>query len=139
MVTKKKSMQLPNTFNQNYFFKIIRIILEGDHYNSINRLLIIIYNYFDFFNSNSRYQIAMYLMGKLFFKLYFHWSKEIRNTFYMFLQIKFKHINHQKSSAIINQLIKCIGAVKVVERIYFAKRKKTHFTTEKVLYKKLKA
>lgn len=75
MVTKKKTTPLPNTFNQNYFFKIIRVIIDGEHYNSINRLLIVIYNYFEFFNSNARYQIAMYMMGKVFFKLYYHWSK----------------------------------------------------------------
>lgn len=78
-------------------------------------------------------------MGKVFFKLYYHWSKEIRNTFYMFLQIKIKHINHQKASEITSQLIKAIGAVKSIEKIYNSKHKQPHFTTETVLYKKLKA
>ena len=136
MITKKKTTQLPTTFNHNYFFKVIKTILEGDHYQTVSRLLLILYNYFDFFNQMAKYQTVMFLMGKVFFKLYYHWWKNIRNTFFMFLEIKIKHIRHQKSNDIKNQYNKVTNLVKIIDKIHEEKNKQ--FPQEKELYKKLK-
>ena len=118
MTTKKHTTTLPTTFNSNYFFKIIRIILECDHYQSINRLLIILYSYFDYLNPTVKYQLTMYLMGRAFFKLYFHWNYNIRHIFYLFLEVKIKFIKHQKSVDIGRQYAKVKKIVKVIERIH---------------------
>lgn len=126
MATKKKTEKLPTTFNQNYFFKVVKNILEGDHYSSMNRLLTMLYNFFDYFGPEGKYQLVMFLMGQIFFKLYYHWSKQIRYTFYMFLLVKIKFIMHQRGSDILSQYNKVMAVTKIIEKISIDKNKSTH-------------
>lgn len=85
-----------------------------------------------------RYQISMYLMGKVFFKLYYHWAKDVRNTFYMFLHLKIKHITHQKGSDIKSQFLKVFSIIKVIENIHHHKHKQPSLIEDKAAYKKIK-
>jgi hypothetical protein len=47
-------------------------------------------------------------------------------------------MNHQKIGDIMAQLIKVIGAVKIIEKIHHVRYKQTNAIAEKVLYHKLK-
>ena len=100
-LTQDKSLTLKSNFNQNYFFSFVKTIFEGEHFYSINRILIIIFDYFDCFTEHGRYQLSMYLLGHTFFKLFYHWSKDIRYTFYNILLIKIKYIKHRKEVEIV--------------------------------------
>jgi len=39
----------------------------------------------------------MYLLGKMFFRLYYHWSDDIRNTFYNFMLLKINPLGNKKT------------------------------------------
>ena len=86
-LTRSKKL-LPPTFNYLYFFKAIKILLEGDFSLAIVKVLVIIYNNYENFNIEFRKNMSLYLLGKVFFKLYMHWSNAVRNTFYHILILK---------------------------------------------------
>lgn len=79
---------LPPTFNYLYFFKAIKIIMEGEFSVAIMKSLVIIYNNYENFNVEFRKNISLYLLGKIFFKLFMHWSSVVRSTFYHLLILK---------------------------------------------------
>lgn len=128
---------MATSFNQNFFFSIIRNVIEGEHFYSINRILIIIYDYFHLFGEHGRYQISMFLLGSSFFRLFYHWSKDIRNTFYNILLIRIQYIKHRKASEILNRYNKALDLVGIIEKIY-EKQVKGIPTTEQNLFKKLR-
>jgi hypothetical protein len=136
-LTKNKTQPLSTTFNQNYFFSLMRIIIEGEHFYSINRILIIIYDYFMLLSEHGRYQISMFLLGASFFKLYYHWSKDIRYTFYNILLIRIQYIKHRKSGEILSKLNKALDFIAIIERLY-EKRVKGTATIEQNLVTKMR-
>lgn len=86
-LTKEKKL-LPQTFNYISFYKALKIILEGDFSYSIAKVLALIYNHYLHFNSEFRRNLTMYLLGKVFFKLFLNWSYSVRSTFYHLLLLK---------------------------------------------------
>lgn len=86
-LTKGKKL-LPPTFNYLYFFKGLKIILEGEFGIAIVKVLVIIYNNYENFNIEFRKNISLYLLGKVFFKMFMHWSYPVRSTFYHILILK---------------------------------------------------
>lgn len=96
-ISEGRKIPLPNYFNQNYFFSVLRAVMEGQHFFCVNKALILIYDFFDLLSQHGRYQIAMFLLGHSFFKLFYHWSKDIRYTFYNILIIKLRHVKHRRA------------------------------------------
>lgn len=60
----------------------------------------------------------MFLLGSSFFRLFYHWSKDIRNTFYNILLIRIQYIKHRKASEILNRYNKALDLVGIIEKIY---------------------
>ena len=83
LASKKK--KIPATFNYVIFFKGLKMILESDFSFAISKTMIMIYNHFNLFNLEFRKNISMYFLGKGFFRLFLHWSHNVRDTFYYFL------------------------------------------------------
>ena len=79
----------------------------------------------------------MFLLGNSFFKLYYHWSKDIRYTFYNILLIRIQYLKHRKSTEIQNKFNKALDLIAIIERLY-ENRTKCVPTTEQALLKKLK-
>lgn len=84
----KNKKLLPTTFNYIYFFKALRIVLEGEFSYAIVKVLAIIYTNYDNFNVEFRRNLALYLLGKVFFRLFLNWSHPTRNAFYHILILK---------------------------------------------------
>jgi hypothetical protein len=79
----------------------------------------------------------MFLLGSSFFRLFYHWSKDIRNTFYNLLVIRIQYIKHRKSSEILSKYNKALDLVGIIEKIY-EKQVRGIPTTEQNLFKKLR-
>lgn len=84
----KKNRPIPPTFDYAYFFRGFKLVLEGTHCYSLGKCLLLLYNHFNIFSQEFRYAISMYLMGKLFFRLFLHWSFNVRTIFHHLLYIR---------------------------------------------------
>jgi hypothetical protein len=84
----KKNRAIPTTFDYTFFFKGLKMIIEGPHCYSLGKALIILYNHFNIFSSEFKYAVSLYLMGKLFFRLFLHWSFNVRTIFHHLLYIR---------------------------------------------------
>lgn len=78
----QKKKKLPATFNYNDFYLGIKIIMESQFSFAISKTIVMLYNYFKMFNLQFRRNISMFLLGKVFFKLFLHWSHNVRHVFY---------------------------------------------------------
>jgi hypothetical protein len=96
-LTEQQTRTLPRTFNYLYFFKSFKLIIETiEHTEAIIRALILIYDFYDWLSPEWRDNISMYLLGKVFFKLFFHWSFQVRIIFFNFLIIKLNYTRIQQ-------------------------------------------
>lgn len=84
----KNKKLLPPSFNYVHFFKAVKIVLEGEFAYSIVKMLSIIFMNYDNFNVEFRRNLSFYLLGRVFFKLFLHWSFTIRKAFYHVLILK---------------------------------------------------
>ena len=96
-MTESQTKQLPRTFNYLYFFKSYKMIIETiEHTEPIVKALILLYDFYEWLSPEWRDNFTMYLLGKVFFRLFFHWSFQIRIIFYNFLIIKVKYTRIQQ-------------------------------------------
>ena len=93
----KKNRPIPPTFDYAYFFRGFKLILEGSHCYSLGKCLLLLYNHFNIFSQEFRYAISMYLMGKLFFRLFLHWSFNVRTIFHHLLYIRINKLTEFSS------------------------------------------
>lgn len=84
----KKNRLIPPTFDYTYFFKGFKMVLESSHCYSLGKSLLLLYNHYNIFSPEFRFSISMYLMGKLFFRLFLHWSFNVRTIFHHLLYIR---------------------------------------------------
>lgn len=96
--TKNKEKPLPTSFNTNYLLKVSRIIIEGDNSYAISGFLVVIYHFFEQLGTGFKLQISMYLAGKVFFKLFYHWANEVRYIFYLIMLVKVQHLNYPRTN-----------------------------------------
>jgi len=83
-----KGRMIPTTFDYAYFVKGFKMILESNHSYCIGKALLIVYNHWEITTSDFKFNISMYLLGKLFFRLFLHWSKNVRAIFQHLLYIR---------------------------------------------------
>lgn len=54
----------------------------------MGKALILIYNHFNILSPDFKYSVSLYLMGKLFFRLFLHWSQNVRTIFQHLLYVR---------------------------------------------------
>lgn len=89
MLTNQGKTLLPQCFNYLYFFKMIKIVFESDSSFGIGKVLSLLEKFFGSFNEEFKENLSMYMMGKVFFKLFFHWSFTIRLIFHIIFISRF--------------------------------------------------
>jgi hypothetical protein len=77
-----KKRHLPMSFSYRYFFKVIKVILEGESSLNITSLLTLLYTHFPLFHSDFQRSLSMYLLGSVFWRLFLHWSHTVRYCFH---------------------------------------------------------
>lgn len=55
---------------------------------SISQVLLFIYDNFKSFSQEFTLELSLYLMNKMFFRFFFHWSYNLREMFHMLVFIK---------------------------------------------------
>lgn len=101
MTLQKANVKLPPSFDIHYFCSGLEIIIETEHYQLIQKLLSIVYNYADLFVGNNRKTLfADLFIKKYFFKLFLHWDELIRHYFQQILifRVLFCLRNRESSS-----------------------------------------
>lgn len=83
LVTNHCELMLPQIFNYLYFFKIIKVVFQSQSSFAIAKILVLVEKFWRCFNEEFKENLAMYMMGKVFFKLFFHWSFTIRMIFHI--------------------------------------------------------
>jgi len=99
---------------------------------------VIIYHFFDQLGPGFKLQIFMYLTGKVFFKLFYHWSSEVRYTFYLIMLIKIQHLSSLRTTELGTHVTKLLSIIKILARIHDKDKNTATAFTEKVLYRRMK-
>lgn len=76
-----QNKKLPSTFAYQYFFEAVKLVLESEQSYPIAKLLLVIYRSYSMFSISFTKTLSMYLLGKIFFKLFLHWAQNIRFVF----------------------------------------------------------
>lgn len=85
---KAQNKKIPSAFDYIFFFNCIKKVIENHYSYSVGEALILLYDNFDFFPTKMEIRISNYLLSKIFFKLFLHWSHNIRNIFIRILIVK---------------------------------------------------
>ena len=80
---------LTSHFPYVYFMKHLRIVLEKLECSiSISQTLALFYNFYDKFEKNFRYELSCYLLGSQFWRLFYHWSYNVRRAYFHLILLK---------------------------------------------------
>jgi len=80
------NLKLPKSFDCNFFSIGIDMIIGMDHYQTLPKLLALIYNFSEIFTHQQRKSIfGEILITKRFFELFLHWDVNIRHTFHQLI------------------------------------------------------
>jgi len=88
---RNKGRNLPGTFDFKLLLKSIQDILKGDSAFPIGKVLVMLYDNFTTFPVEFRIEISGYIMTKVFFKLFLHWSHNVRTIFHHLFFIRIYH------------------------------------------------
>jgi len=87
-VVLSNNKKLPGDFHYNYFYIGIRCILESNHSYLLQKMLAIIYKFYNIFADDFKEMINNYILNKVFFQLFMHWCQDVRNIFHLLLFFK---------------------------------------------------
>lgn len=85
---RKQNKRIPSTFNYRFFYNGIKLVIENLYSYSTAKALHLVYEQFDLFSYDFRIQLCNYLLGRLFFKLFLHWSYNVRVIFHHLFIVK---------------------------------------------------
>jgi hypothetical protein len=146
--------QLPISFNYNFFFKTLKVIFEVDFSMATSAALTLIYNNFGFFHLEFQRSLSMYLLGSAFFKLFLHWSHNVRYIFNHLLAYRIYRdalksqvasptagfsTNHPHHNDILSRYEEMMKILAIEHRNYQVTLKNTlHPSIDRCLFKKMK-
>ena len=73
---------IPASFDFSFFFKGVDMLMDLDHAISGSKCLWMLYKILHIFPLDSRWILVEHLFGERFYRLFFHWSWNIRQVFY---------------------------------------------------------
>ncbi|KAL4460366.1 hypothetical protein ABPG74_000117 [Tetrahymena malaccensis] len=85
--------RLPVNFDYAFFFRGIKLVLEGDHAVSISKALWLLTNCFQLLPITQKRDILKVIFSNMFFKLFMHWSPNVRSIFHNFLLYRVNHLH----------------------------------------------
>jgi len=74
-VVQRNNSKLPADFRYSYFYIGIVAILDSNHSSLLQRILSIIFMFYDIFADDFKEMINTYFINKVFFQLFLHWSQ----------------------------------------------------------------
>ena len=86
-------MPVPTDFDWNFFMKGVEMLINLDHSTSTAKVLWLLYQILHTFPKKQRdHLLAIILDKETFFKLFFHWSGNVRRSFYYFFYFQLHRI-----------------------------------------------
>ncbi len=108
-VTDSLTLMFPHCFNYLYFFKALKLILEGNNSYAIAKVLILLFNFYEKFEESFKNEMTLYLLGKIYTSLFCHWSYNVRIIYYNLILIKINYGKieklNKKSKSNTNRLL----------------------------------
>lgn len=93
---KNQNKRIPSTFNYSFFYSGIKMVIENLYSYSTAKVLHLLYEQFDFFAYEFRIELCNYILGRIFFKLFLHWSFNVRVILHHVLIVKiYKFFSNQ--------------------------------------------
>lgn len=93
---KMQNKRIPSTFNYTFFYTGIKMVIENLYSYSTAKVIHLIYEQFDFFAYELRIELCNYMLGRIFFKLFLHWSYNVRVIFHHVLIVRiYKFFSNQ--------------------------------------------
>lgn len=83
-----KNKQTLINFPYTYMMKGLKYILEAESSISLACALTFLYDTYDYFEPSFRYELDLYLLGKMFWTYFYHWSYSIRRIFHHIIVLK---------------------------------------------------
>lgn len=80
--------QLPHNFNYNYFLAAVKSILNSQHSYLLQKMLAILYRFYSLFSLEFRDALNHYILTRVVYKLFLHWSQDVRSTFHLLVIFK---------------------------------------------------
>ncbi|EGR27741.1 hypothetical protein IMG5_190360 [Ichthyophthirius multifiliis] len=91
---KENGKKIPTNFDYDFFFKGIKITLQGENFVCISKVLQLLYYCYELLPWLQKRQLQKIIFTNMFFKLFMHWSRNVRYLFHCFLIYKIYHIHH---------------------------------------------
>lgn len=95
---RRQNKLIPASFDYNSLQRGFKTIINGDFAFCIAKTLEVMYEYFDMFSMDFLIHMSMYFLGKVFFRLFLHWSKNVRKIYQHLLTLRIYHESHKKST-----------------------------------------
>lgn len=89
---KRREMGMPNSFDLHSFARGLTIVLESESYHSICAVLLLILHHLPMFPLDFRFEVCLFLMGSIFYRLLSHWAKNLRHIFHTVFVIRIEAI-----------------------------------------------
>lgn len=87
-VIRNNNKKLPHDFHYNYFYIGIKCILESNHSLLLQKMLALVYKFYHIFSDEFKETINHYILNKVFYQLFMHWSQDVRSIFHLLLIYK---------------------------------------------------
>jgi hypothetical protein len=81
----KAHKNIHTSFNYSVLLAGMKTIILSDHSYAIGKCLLLYYNHYNMLNFNIRKDLNMFLLGRVFFKLFLNWSINVRAVFHHLL------------------------------------------------------
>jgi hypothetical protein len=78
----KGKRSIPTSFNYNFFVSGLKSIIMSEHSYAIAKCLLLYYDHYNMLNYFVRKDLNMFLLGKVFFRLFLNWSHNVRAIFH---------------------------------------------------------
>ncbi|EGR27513.1 hypothetical protein IMG5_194620 [Ichthyophthirius multifiliis] len=86
---------IPINFDYEFFFRGIKLILEGENFISLSKVIWMLYYCYNLFPIQQKRYLCKIIFTNMFFKLFMHWSRSVRQVFHNFLLYKIYHLHKQ--------------------------------------------
>ena len=88
-----RRMPIPSDFDWLFFMKGVEMLINLDHSTSTAKVLWLLYQILHTFPKKQRDHLLMIILDQeTFYKLFFHWSGNVRRSFYYFFYFQLHRI-----------------------------------------------
>ena len=89
--------RLPHNFHYDYFLAALKSILGSHHSYLLQKMLAILFRFYSLFSPEFREALNHYILSRVVYKLFLHWSQDVRSTFHLLVIFRICQAEHQEN------------------------------------------